>query len=149
MQAMKSAKGILSQTPSSLKSNISGSRNIRGMKNPIWRMNDKTMHVFGLPIDWKKFVIIVCMAITGKVHAQIRRPVIAISFNAISFENNRIIGSVAISHSKNTENMKAKAIVNPVFMALSTRSVRPAPKLYPIMGCIPTARPIIIIENSI
>ena len=112
-------------------------------------MSDKTILVFGLPIDWKKFVIIVCMAITGKVQAQTRRPVIAISFNAISFENNRMIGSAAISHSKNTENMKAEAIVNPVFMALSTRSVKPAPKLYPIMGCIPTARPIIIIENSI
>ena len=65
MQAIKSAIGILSQTPSSLKSNISGSRNIKGMKNPIWRMSDKTILVFGLPIDWKKFVIIVCMAITG------------------------------------------------------------------------------------
>ncbi len=58
MQAIKSAKGILSQTPSSLRSNISGSRNINGMKNPIWRMSDKTILVFGLPIDWKKFVII-------------------------------------------------------------------------------------------
>lgn len=148
MQAIKSAKGILSQTPSSLRSNISGSRNIKGMKNPIWRMSDKTILVFGLPIDWKKFVIIVCMAITGKVHAQIRRPVSAISFNAISFENNRIIGLAAISHSINTEAMKTKAAVSPVFMALLTRSVRPAPKLYPMMGCMPTARPIIIIENS-
>lgn len=149
MQAIKSAKGILSQTPSSPKPNISGSRNMRGIRNTIWRMNDKIIHVFGLPIDWKKFVIVVCMDITGKVHAQTRRPVIAISFNAISLENNRIIGSAAISHSKNMENMKAKAIVNPVFIALSTRSVRPAPKLYPIMGCIPIDKPIITIEKSI
>ena len=123
MQAIKSAIGILSQTPSSLKSNISGSRNIKGIKNPIWRMSDKTILVFGLPIDWKKFVIIVCMAITGNIKAQIRRPATAMSLSAVSFENNCIIGRAPISHNKNTENMKAKAIVNPVFMALSTRSV--------------------------
>ena len=114
MQAIKSAIGILSQTPSSLKSNISGSRNIKGIKNPIWRMSDKTILVFGLPIDWKKFVIIVCMAITGNIKAQIRRPATAMSLSAVSFENNCIIGRVPISHSKNTENMKAKAIVNPL-----------------------------------
>ena len=76
-------------------------------------MSDKTILVFGLPIDWKKFVIIVCMAITGNIKAQIRRPATAMSLSAVSFENNCIIGRVPISHSKNTENMKAKAIVNP------------------------------------
>ena len=67
-------------------------------------MSDKTILVFGLPIDWKKFVIIVCMAITGNIKAQIRRPATAMSLSAVSFENNCIIGRVPISHSKNTEN---------------------------------------------
>jgi len=107
------------------------------------------MEIFAFPMDWKKLVITIWIPIIGNMVTDIRKAFVAMLCNSTSLVNIEAM----------TEGIKVpitKPIVErPVATTtayFNVRNIRPyclAPKLYPIIGCVPWFNPMINITTNV
>ena len=135
IKASKSEAAMLAHTPSMPKN--SGNINRNGIRKISWRVSDKNIDSFGLPIDWKKLVITICMPTIGNRNADILKPLLAIFISSGSIVKKLLIVSGITSVIIHPTIVIAPPMSNPLFNVCLTRSQLFAPKLKPNIGCIP------------